>query len=224
MNTITLKEYKILVKDYFVNLGYKKSQISISKHHNSINIHLILPLKDYIEVLKKDNKIKWEYEQEMKRLGGAENHSDAMTDYFDFRTKVDYFQHLWFDFKVQNYTISEAKELIESISVKNRNDLYDYFNTYGRGFSDNYDNNSYKFKEIYGIFGIYLIWDQEKIINFEAKYTAVNDFIKESKKDKIILNFDKDNNIMNWIDVINRQIEWMQYSSEHYTYKKFEGN
>jgi hypothetical protein len=219
MNTITLKEYKILVKDYFVKLGYKKSQISISKHHNSITINLFLPLYDYIDVCKKDNKIRWEYEQEMERLGGAENHSDAMTDYFDYRTKVDYFKYIRFDFKVQDYTLIEARELMESRSVKNRDDLYNYFNIYGRGFADNYDNHKYKFRENYAMCGIYQIWNQESMIEFQAKYTAVNYFIKENNKDVIILKFDKDNNIMNWYEVISRQVELMQYATEHYTYK-----
>lgn len=219
MNTITLKEYKILVKDYFVKLGYKKSQISISKHHNSITINLFLALCDYIDAYKKDNKIRWEYEQEMERLGGAENHSDAMTDYFDYRTRVDYFQYIRFDFKVQDYTLIEARELMESRGIKNRNDSYNYFNTYGRGFSDNYDNNIYKFRENYAMCGIRQIWDQEYKIKFEANYTAVNDFIEKNNKDVIILKFDKDNNIINWDEVISRQVELMQYASEHYTYK-----
>ena len=219
MNTITLKDYKILVKDYFVNLGYKKSQISISKHHNSIRINLFLTLRDYIDAHKKDNKIRWEYEQEMMRLGWAEDHGDIMTDYFDYRTRVDYFKYIRFDFKVQDYTLIEAQELIESRTVKNHNDLHNYFNTYGRCFSDNYDNNIYKFQENCAMCGIRQIWDQKYKIKFEANYRAVNDFIEKNNKNVIILKFDKDNNIINWDEVISKQTELMQYAIEHYTYK-----
>ena len=218
MKILTLKEYKTLAKDYLVNLGYKKSQISISKNNNAINIKLLLPLKNYIDVLKKENNQRWEYEKALEELGGAENHSDVMTDYFDYRTKVEYFQYIKFNFKVEDYTLLEAQEVMEARSIKTRNDLYNYFTNYGRGFSDNYDNNIYKFREYYGMFGIYQIWNTENIIKFNAQYPAVDEFVKESKKDVIILNFDKDNNIMNWDEVISRQVELMEYAKNHYTY------